>query len=165
VNQLSTRITFNFIVFWLGSVKRGTDGKEEGREGEIWAGNGFWLFIPLRRLLWLTTDHWPLTGNEQRVAWTSVATVGALKSVDRPVWVLSWIVWRYTVSLFRLDPHVMHTSVRRTRGTRLARSAWLQRWKWVIFRDPWPMWPITQLTYDPHDPLPTTHGYYTYAWD
>jgi len=26
------------------------------------------------------------------------------------------------------------------------------------------MWPITQLTHDSHDPWPTTHGYYTYAW-
>jgi len=40
-----------------------------------------------------------------------------------------------------------------------------QRWKWVIFRDPWPMWQITQLTHDPHDPWPMaittfhpTHG-------
>ena len=40
-----------------------------------------------------------------------------------------------------------------------------QRWKWIIFRDPWPMWPITQLTHDPHDPWPMaitsfhpTHG-------
>jgi len=34
-----------------------------------------------------------------------------------------------------------------------------QRWKWIIFRDPWPMWPITQLTHDPHDPWPTTHHF------
>jgi len=29
-----------------------------------------------------------------------------------------------------------------------------QRWTWVIFCDPWPMWPITQFTHDPHDPWP-----------
>jgi len=32
-----------------------------------------------------------------------------------------------------------------------------QRWKWVIIRDPWPMWPIIQLTHDPHDPLTHFH--------
>jgi len=42
----------------------------------------------------------------------------------------------------------------------------IQRWKWVIFRDPWPMWPIAQLTHDPHDPWPMTHDIISsYAWD
>ena len=33
-------------------------------------------------------------------------------------------------------------------------KAAMQKWKWVIFCDPWPMWHITQLTRDPHDPWP-----------
>jgi len=34
------------------------------------------------------------------------------------------------------------------------RSSVGQRWKWVIFCDPWPMWPIAHFTHDPHDPWP-----------
>ena len=33
-----------------------------------------------------------------------------------------------------------------------------QSWQWVTFYDPWPMWPISQLTRDPRDPWPT-HDY------
>jgi len=33
-----------------------------------------------------------------------------------------------------------------------------QRWQWVTLFDPWPTWPISQLTCDPRDPwLTTTH--------
>jgi len=32
--------------------------------------------------------------------------------------------------------------------------AYNQGWKWVVLRDPWPMWPVTQLTHDPYDPWP-----------
>ena len=46
-----------------------------------------------------------------------------------------------------------------------------QRWKWVIFRDAWDIWRITQLTRDPHDPLPRaitlfhpTHGTMVAWW-
>ena len=31
-------------------------------------------------------------------------------------------------------------------------------WQWVTFCDPWPMWPISQLTLDPHDPWPMTQS-------
>jgi len=33
-----------------------------------------------------------------------------------------------------------------------------QSWQWVTFHDPWPTWPIIQLTRDPHDPSPTTQS-------
>jgi len=48
------------------------------------------------------------------------------------------------------------------------RSSLIQKWKWVIFRDPWPMWPITQLTNYLHDPWPWTLHHFIislYAWD
>ena len=32
-----------------------------------------------------------------------------------------------------------------------------QSWQWVTFYDPWPTWPICQLTSDPRDPWPMTH--------
>jgi len=32
-----------------------------------------------------------------------------------------------------------------------------QRWQWVIFYDPWPTWPISQLTRGPREPWPGTH--------
>ena len=38
-----------------------------------------------------------------------------------------------------------------------------QSWLWVRFCDPWPMWPITQLTRDPCVPRHTTHNYVWYA--
>jgi len=34
-----------------------------------------------------------------------------------------------------------------------------QSWQWVTFYDPWPTWPICQLTSDPRDPWPMTHDY------
>ena len=34
-----------------------------------------------------------------------------------------------------------------------------QRWQWVTLFDPWPTWPISQLTRDPRDPWPATHDY------
>ena len=35
-----------------------------------------------------------------------------------------------------------------------------QRWQWVTLFDPWPTWPISQLTRDPPDPWPATHDYW-----
>ena len=35
----------------------------------------------------------------------------------------------------------------------------LQSWRWVTFYDPWPTWPINQLTRDPRDSWPMTHDY------
>jgi len=34
-----------------------------------------------------------------------------------------------------------------------------QRWQWVTLFDPWPTWPISQLTRGPRDPWPSTHDY------
>jgi len=34
-----------------------------------------------------------------------------------------------------------------------------QRWQWVTLFDPWPTWPISQLTRDPRDPWPASHDY------
>ena len=37
-------------------------------------------------------------------------------------------------------------------------AGYYQSWQWVIFYDPWPTWPMSQLTRDPRDPwLTTTH--------
>jgi len=38
-----------------------------------------------------------------------------------------------------------------------------QSWRWVIFCDRWPTWPILQLPRDPHDPWPMTQSQ-TMTW-
>jgi len=35
-----------------------------------------------------------------------------------------------------------------------------QSWQWVTFCDPWPTWPISQLTRDPHDPWPSARPWH-----
>jgi len=55
-----------------------------------------------------------------------------------------------------------------SRSTERISSCWYfcnfcQSWQWVTFCDPWPVWPISQLTRDLHDPWPMTQSQ-TIAW-
>jgi len=80
-------------------------------------------------------------------------------------WLIGWlhtfavcsVVMRFTVAMISLRTGYLTASMftrRRRLETIMISCMHTQRWKWVIFRDPWPMWPITQLTHDPHDLWP-----------
>ena len=44
-------------------------------------------------------------------------------------------------------------------GVWLSSRGMYPKWQWVTLFDPWPTWPISQLTRDPRDPWPATHDY------